>query len=105
MNAAHIHLLLNHLPTVGFVIGLALLVVACFEQGVELTRASLVILFMTAALTIATYVSGNDAQAVMKHDPSLSAALIGAHENAALVAFAVMQVTGFFAPTGSTSRS
>src|SRR5437016_14618995 len=52
---------------------------------------------MTAALAIATYVSGNDAHAAIKDIPGLSPALINAHESAALVAFAFMQATGFLA--------
>src|SRR5437867_3034113 len=96
MNTAHIHLLLNHFPTVGFVVGLVLFVAALLRNSDELKRAGLIIFFLTAALTIAVYVSGNDAQVAIKDDPGISAALVNAHESAALVAFAFMQVTGFF---------
>ena len=61
MNFVHIHLLLNHLPTVAFSIGLGLFLIALFAKNHDLKKASLVIFFTTAALTIATYVSGNDA--------------------------------------------
>ena len=97
MNPAHIHLLLNHFPTIGFGIGLGLLLIALLWNSHDLKRASLVIFFITAALAIATYVSGNDAHAAIKDIPGLSPALINAHESAALVAFAFMQATGFFA--------
>jgi len=97
MNPAHIHLLLNHFPTIGFGIGLGLLLIALLGNSDDLKRASLVIFFITAALAIATYVSGNDANAAIKDIPGLSPALINAHESAALVAFAFMQATGFFA--------
>src|SRR5437762_3029092 len=97
MNPAHIHLLLSHFPTIGFGIGLGLLLIALLANSDDLKRASLVIFFITAALAIATYVSGNDAQAAIKDIPGLSPALINAHESAALVAFAFMQATGFFA--------
>ena len=96
MNAAHIHLLLNHFPTVGFSIGLGLFVVAIFAKKEVLKQTSLVIFFMIAALSITTYVSGNDAQDAIKDQPGVSAPLIEAHESAALVAFVFMQATGFF---------
>ena len=96
MNAAHIHLLLNHFPTVGFSIGLGLFVVALLGKKEVLKQASLVIFFMIAALSITTYVSGNDAQDAIKDQPGVSMPLIEAHESAALVAFIFMQVTGFF---------
>ena len=100
MNAAHIHLLLNHLPTVGFSIGLGLFLVALLGRTEDLKRVSLVIFFLTATFTIATYVSGSDAQEVIKETPGVSVALINAHESAALLAFAFMQVTGFFSWLG-----
>jgi len=96
MNAPHIHLLLNHFPTVGFSIGLGLFVIAILGKKEVLKQASLVIFFMIAALSITTYVSGNDAQAEIKDQPGVSASLIDAHESAALVAFIFMQATGFF---------
>src|SRR5262249_6493805 len=82
---------------IGFGIGLGLLLVALLGNSDDLKRTSLVIFFITAALAIATYVSGNDAHAAIKDIPGLSPALINAHESAALVAFAFMQATGFFA--------
>ncbi len=100
MNAPHIHLLLNHFPTVGFSIGLGLFIVAIFGKKEVLKQASLVIFFMIAALSITTYVSGNDAQQAIKDQPGVSAPLIEAHESAALVAFIFMQATGFFSWIG-----
>src|SRR5438270_13499969 len=95
MNASHIHLLLNHFPTIGFIIGVGLLLVGLFGKSNELKRTSLVIFFLTAAMTIATYVSGSDAQQTLKDAPGVSTAAISAHESAALVAFVFVQSTGF----------
>src|SRR6266436_2330073 len=100
MNPAHLHLLLNHFPTVGFAVGIGLLLVAVFGRSFELKRASLVIIFLSAALTILTYVSGNDAQIAINEEAGISLPMISAHETAALFAFACMQVVGFFAWLG-----
>ena len=104
MNPVHLHLLFNHFPTVGFVIGLALFVIALLRRHEELQQAGLVIFFVTAALTIATYVSGNDAQDAMKDSAGFPDAQVQAHESAALVAFVFMQATGFFAWLGLWMR-
>lgn len=96
MNPEHIHLFLNHLPTLGFGIGLGLFVFALLLKQAELERAGLVIFFLVAALTIATYVSGNDAREALKDAPGISDSLMQAHETAALVAMAFMELTGFF---------
>jgi len=100
MNAAHIHLLLNHFPTIGFCIGIVVFVVAIARKSKDLLEAGLVIFFLTAALTIATYVSGNDAQAALTDTPGIPDALVKVHESAALVAFVFMQATGFFSWIG-----
>jgi len=63
MNPAHLHLVLNHFPTIGFAVGLGLLAVAIALKKDELKRASLVVLFLAALITIATYLTGNAAHA------------------------------------------
>ena len=100
MNLSHIHLILNHFPVIGFGIGLGLFLVSLFGRSDYLKRVSLVIFFIAAAWTIATYVSGNDARQSLTDAPGVSPALIAAHESAALVAFAFMQATGFFSWLG-----
>jgi len=100
MNPAHLHLLLNHLPVIGFGIGLALYVVAIVSKQLDLQRAGFVILFLAAAFTIVTYVSGNDAREILKKTPGVSDPLMEAHETAALVAFVFMEITGFFSWIG-----
>ena len=80
--------------------GSGLLVGGIYVASDELKRASLVILFMTSVLSIAVYVSGNDAQAAVRDRADVSAAAMNQHESAALVAFAVMQLTGLFAWIG-----
>src|SRR5262252_6741889 len=97
MNPAHVHLLLNHFPTIGFAIGLILFVFALLLGKAGLRRICLVIFSLTAAVTIAAYISGNDAREMLKESPGVSDPLMQAHESAALLAFVFMQVTGFLA--------
>jgi hypothetical protein len=95
MNSEHIHLLLNHVPTIGFGIGLAIYVMALLLKQSELRRVCFVIFFLTAALTVVTYISGNDAREKLKEIEGISDPLMQAHESAALVAFVFMEITGF----------
>jgi uncharacterized membrane protein len=105
---SHVHLLLNHFPTVGMVIGLGLYLVALFIKSDDLKRASLVIFVGIALLAVPLYVTGNGAQSTICQakpedpcaDPTVSKSRIEAHEGAALVAFAVMEVLGAFAWLG-----
>jgi uncharacterized membrane protein len=94
MNLAHIHLLLNHFPIIGTIIGLCLLLSALFANSEDLKRAALMIFLGIALLSIPTYLSGNAAAEVIKDLPGVSAALIDAHQNAALLAYVFMMITG-----------
>jgi uncharacterized membrane protein len=94
MDLAHIHLLLNHFPTIGFLIGGGLFFVSLFLKGDDLKLSSLVVLLGIALISIPTYMSGNGAQDVIKSMPGISKTLIEAHEGAALVAMAFMLATG-----------
>src|SRR6185436_17299948 len=100
MNLAHVHLLLNHFPTIGFAFGLGLFLVGLIGKSEQLKRVSLVIFFLIAAVAIPTYLSGNAAQEVLKERPDVSQPLIQAHEDAALLAFVLMEITGFIAWIG-----
>jgi hypothetical protein len=110
MSLVHIHLLLNHFPTVGMIIGLTLFIASLIVRNNYLVRASLFTFFGIAVLTIPTYVTGNSAQmdiCKVKEqvtdpcvDPGVSKAMIETHEAAALPALAFMIFTGAFAWLG-----
>jgi hypothetical protein len=96
-NPAHVHMWLNHVPTVGFGVALALFVVARLKRHDDLTRAGLVMFFVVAVVAIAAYLSGNAAEAVVQGRSDISPRAVRAHEDAALLAFAFMEITGFLA--------
>jgi hypothetical protein len=100
MDLAHIHLLLNHFPTIGNIIGGGLFVLSLITNSDDLKRASLVVLVGISLIAIPTYMSGNGAQDAIKNLPGVSKSLIETHEGAALVALGFMEVTGAFAWLG-----
>lgn len=100
MTLAHIHLLLNHFPIIGSVIGLGLLLLALVRNNDDLKRASLEVLFVIALLTVPAYLSGDVAQQVISERPEVSQALIAAHQDAAVMALVFMQITGALAWLG-----
>lgn len=97
MDLAHIHLLLNHFPTVGMIIGGGLLLLSLMTRSVDLKRASLMVLLGIALISLPTYMSGNGAQDEIRSLPTISKTLIEAHEGAALIGLAFMEVMGAFA--------
>jgi hypothetical protein len=97
MDLAHIHLLLNHFPIVGYIIGGGLFLLSLVAKSDHLKLASLVVLLGISLIAIPTYITGNGAEDAIKSLPGVSKSLIGAHEGAAWVALGFMEFTGLFA--------
>jgi uncharacterized membrane protein len=103
-NTSHVHLLLNHVPTTAFVVALVLYIVSLFNGSEALKKAGLAMFFLIAAVTIATYTSGSAAESWLRGTsakselpPNVMPAAIREHEDAALWATGLMELTGFFA--------
>ena len=106
-NFVHLHLLLNHVPTVGTIVALGLLLLAFAKKSEELKRGALALFFAIALVSLPTYMTGYSAQKAIKDRPGVSAALIQRHQSAALVALILMEATGVAAWFGlwqATSR-
>ena len=97
MNLAHLHLLLNHFPTVGMMIAFGLFAGAFFRDHEDLKKVSLVLFFGIAVITFPTYMTGAAAQMQLRDQPGISSPLMAAHEDAAMLAFLFMEITGVIA--------
>jgi uncharacterized membrane protein len=93
----HVHLLLNHVPTVGMAIAITLFILSFFRRNEALRRVSLEAFFVVALVTIPAYLTGLSAQQQVMDREGVSNVLIEAHEDAAMFAFVLMQLTGAFA--------
>src|SRR5688572_21450063 len=108
MSTTHVHLLLNHVPTVGFVMAIGLFVAALIARSDQLKQVSLVAFVGIALVAIPAYVTGNAAAQKLCvaapdepcADPTLSRLLIERHEGAAVLALSVLLVTAGFAWLG-----
>jgi hypothetical protein len=97
VNIAHLHLLLNHVPTVGAVVALGLLIVAFVRRDEPLKLAGLEVLFAIAVLTLPVYMSGVAAHQKLKNQPGISDDAMRVHQDAALDGFMVTEFAGFVA--------
>jgi uncharacterized membrane protein len=100
MDLTHIHLLLNHFPTIGMIIGGGLFLISLITNSDDLKRASLVVLVGIALISIPTYLSGNGAQDALKSAQGVSKSLIETHEGTAFVGLGFMEFLGAFAWLG-----
>ena len=94
---AHLHLLVNHFPTIGTILGLGLLLMSLVRKNDHIKKVGLEVIFLIAILTLPVYVSGQAAAEALKGQAGVAAAAIVAHNDAALGSFIMMEITGFFA--------
>jgi hypothetical protein len=104
MDPTHLHLLLNHAPTVGFAVAIVLFFLGMTTRSEHLKQASLVVFVAIALVTLPTYVTGNAAEArllsmgvMAEGDPEgvrTTISLVQSHEGAAFLALGFMEITG-----------
>jgi uncharacterized membrane protein len=97
---AHLHLLLNHVPTIGMVAALGVLLLALVRRNDHLKHVSFELFFVIALLTLLAYLSGVAAQQAIQNLPDVSEARMIIHHDAALWGFLMMSLTGFVAWLG-----
>jgi uncharacterized membrane protein len=99
-NFAHLHLLLNHFPIIGTMVGLGLFVLSFIEKNQDLRRASYIVFAAMALIAIPTFLTGYSAWILIK-GPGLNAdPLIARHQGSAMLSFWFMEFTGAFALVG-----
>ena len=99
MNYEHLHLLLNHFPIIGMIIGVGLFLVSFVGKNKDLRRASYIVFVGIALITIPAFMTGFAAQAMLK-GPGISDALVRRHESSALLSVWFVLITGAIALIG-----
>ena len=98
MNAAHLHLVLNHIPVIGSAIAIFVLLIGILKKSDDIKKVSLLILILTALITIPVYLSGDKAQAKIEGNyEDVDEDFIESHEDFALYSFIVMDIAGVIA--------
>ena len=97
VNVPHLHLLMNHVPTVGIVIGVGLFLLSFVRRSEHLRHVSLEMFFLIALASLPVYLTGLAAQDAILGRPDVSEAAIAAHHDGALLAFVFVEITGFVA--------
>jgi uncharacterized membrane protein len=93
---SHVHIILNHLPTVGFVFALVFYIAALALDNVVMKRSSLVLFVICAVLGVPTFVTGNASMWALTDPPvtGISKAVINAHRDFALYSLFGLAFTG-----------
>ena len=94
INVPHLHLLLNHIPTIGGAAAFVLLIIAFVRKSDDLKRIALEATYVVALFTFPAYLSGVGAQQTLLEMPDISQLFVDAHWTAALWTFVLMQLAG-----------
>lgn len=97
MNFAHLHIVLNHLPSLGTLFAVGLFSLSVIKKNDELKKFSLEILVVMALLVLPTYMSGNASQKILESRSEIPKGIIEVHQNSAMVTLILMTLTGTFA--------
>ena len=97
MNYSHVHIVLNHFPTLGTVFGLAAFAYSVWKKDQEVQNLSFVIFLAMAMVAIPTAITGGAADLAIQERPGVNLAMIELHRDAAVTAFCVLMLTGTFA--------
>ena len=83
---SHVHVILNHFPTVGLVFALVFYVTALVSNNVVMKRSSLALFVICAILGVPTFVTGNASMWALTDPavPGISKAVINAHRDMAV---------------------
>ena len=97
MNSTHIHLLLNHFPVIGTLIGSGLLLLGILKKNDSIKSSASLILMLMAVMAIPVYITGEPAEESVEKLPGVLDSMIELHEDAAKIAIWLMGLTGVFA--------
>ncbi|MDM7922081.1 MAG: hypothetical protein QUS14_07250 [Pyrinomonadaceae bacterium] len=97
MDAAHLHLMLNHIPLLGTVFGLPVLLAGILLKNNALRIAGLLMLLVAALAAIPVYLTGEPAEEIVENLPGVGHDQIEAHEDFAMFALISAIITGVIA--------
>ncbi|MEP0984360.1 hypothetical protein [Ekhidna sp.] len=100
MNNAHFHLVVNHLPIVGLLIGILTLIAGLLLRQREVKLTALSVFIFSAITSIVAFYTGEGAEEVMENISGISETLIHTHEEYAESFFTFTLILGSLSLVG-----
>ena len=85
MNAAHLHLIINHFPVVGTFMAFLVLLIGWIWKKTAVQKTALILFVFVGLVSIPVFVSGNGAEEFVEKFAGISHEAIEAHEESATV--------------------
>ena len=97
MNWAYFHILVNHFPIIGVIIGTLILIAGMVLKNEGIKISGLGTLVFAAVMAVITDLSGDPAKDAVQVIPGIAESLINRHEDIASVALFIIIPTGLLA--------
>lgn len=94
MNAAHLHLIVNHAPVFGLVAGILLLAWGTIRNSPDVRIAAYIAFVLSGLAAGIAFLSGLSAESVVEDLPGITEAAIERHEEAAIAALSLACLAG-----------
>lgn len=94
MNYAHLHLILNHFPVIGTIIGLVVIVIGLIRKNDTLIKTGLISFILMALVTIPVFLTGEPAEEIVEKVVGTSEAIMERHEEEAKFSLIAMEILG-----------
>lgn len=100
MNAAQIHLALNHAPLFLSLIGGGILILGMLQKNEGFKNLSLYLLVAAAIFTVPVFLTGEGTEELVEHLPGVNETAIEKHEGMAKIALIIITIAGTMALIG-----
>lgn len=94
MNEAHLHLLVNHYPIIGTILGLGVLIAGMITKSDAVKNTAYVLFIVGALFALASMATGEGAEELVEDMPSVGHEIIHNHEEMAENFAVVMYILG-----------
>lgn len=94
MNDAHFHLVVNHLPIVGILIGFLVQLAGLIMKKPQVKNTALAIFIFSALTAIVAFLTGEGAEEIVENLPGISETLIHKHEEQAELFLTMVLILG-----------
>ena len=100
MNLSHLHLLINHLPIIGSMLGGLVLAFAIWEKSNRTKVAAYGVLIISSIGAVIAYLTGEAAEELVENIPGVLKEAIDAHEDTAMISLIILIILGISSVVG-----
>src|SRR5688572_20648393 len=100
MNQTHLHLLINHLPIFGSILGGLVLAHGIITRSFQTKMAAYNVLVISSIAAVITYLTGEAAEETVENIQGISKTMLEQHEDSSQYALVALIILGLFSLSG-----